>query len=64
MLDLLGVDSVKVGDLSQSWRIEPGTPAWVTPYQVDPTVFFTQDPGAQASTAAVQHAVDAATPTR
>jgi predicted dinucleotide-binding enzyme len=64
LLDLLGFESIKVGDLSQSWRVEPGTPAWVTPYQADPTAYFTRDPGAQASSAAVQHAVDAATRTR
>jgi 8-hydroxy-5-deazaflavin:NADPH oxidoreductase len=63
LLDLLGFDSVTVGDLSQSWRIEPGTPAWVTPYQADPTVYFTHDPGAPARTAEIQQAVEAATRT-
>lgn len=60
LLDLLGFDSVIVGDLAQSWRIEPDTPAWVTPYQADPTLYFTQDPGAPAGIATIQQAVDAA----
>ena len=59
-IDQIGFDVVKVGDLAQSWRFEPGSPAFVTPYQVRPDVHFTQDPGAVAQADAIRHAIAAA----
>ena len=59
-LDQIGFDAVEVGPLSVSWRIEPGTPAFVTPYQVRPELHFTQDPGTPASAARIQADVLAA----
>lgn len=35
LLDVLGYDAVDIGPLAESWRSEPGTPVYVTPY--DPT---------------------------
>ncbi|MPY50562.1 NADPH-dependent F420 reductase [Streptomyces acidicola] len=32
LLDLLGYDAVDIGTLAGSWRSEPGTPVYVTPY--------------------------------
>ncbi|MEV6588237.1 NADPH-dependent F420 reductase [Streptomyces acidicola] len=32
LLDLLGYDAVDIGTLADSWRSEPGTPVYVTPY--------------------------------
>jgi predicted dinucleotide-binding enzyme len=31
-MDAIGYDSIDVGSLSESWRIEPGTPIYVWPY--------------------------------
>jgi 8-hydroxy-5-deazaflavin:NADPH oxidoreductase len=45
LLDLLGFDALAVGTLADSWRIEPGTPAFVEPYLSRPGVHFTQDAG-------------------
>jgi 8-hydroxy-5-deazaflavin:NADPH oxidoreductase len=56
-LDLIGFDVVKVGDLAESWRFEPASPAFVKPYQVRPDVHFTQDPGAVATAATIQRAI-------
>ncbi|MFI6813514.1 NADPH-dependent F420 reductase [Nonomuraea sp. NPDC050328] len=35
LLDRLGFDAVRVGPLAESWRIEPGTPAYIRPYLGD-----------------------------
>ncbi|MFD5831811.1 NADPH-dependent F420 reductase [Lentzea sp. NPDC060358] len=32
LLDVLGFDAVDLGPLAQSWRTEPGTPLYATPY--------------------------------
>ncbi|MFJ9706486.1 NADPH-dependent F420 reductase [Streptomyces sp. NPDC101234] len=32
LLDLLGYDTVDIGTLADSWRSQPGTPVYVTPY--------------------------------
>ncbi|MFC7625972.1 NADPH-dependent F420 reductase [Microlunatus sp. GCM10028923] len=32
LLDLLGWDAVDIGELDESWRCEPNTPAYVLPY--------------------------------
>jgi predicted dinucleotide-binding enzyme len=55
-LDAIGYDTAEVGPLSESWRIEPGTPAYGTPYGS-----FDDPNGTPATTAAVRTAVAAAT---
>ncbi|MCF2527856.1 NADPH-dependent F420 reductase [Yinghuangia soli] len=35
LLDVLGFDAVRVGNLGESWRTEPDTPAYVRPYLGD-----------------------------
>jgi predicted dinucleotide-binding enzyme len=54
-LDAIGYDTVEVGPLSESWRIEPGTPAYGTPYGS-----FDNPDGTPAPAADVQAAVTAA----
>ena len=41
----MGFDALPVGTLADSWRIEPGTPAFVDPYLSRPGVPFTQNAG-------------------
>jgi predicted dinucleotide-binding enzyme len=55
-LDAIGYDTVEVGPLSESWRIEPGTPAYGEPYGP-----FDNPNGISASAAEIQAAVSAAT---
>jgi predicted dinucleotide-binding enzyme len=55
-LDAIGYDTVEVGPLSESWRIEPDTPAYGTPYGA-----FDNPDGTPAAAADVQAAVTAAT---
>jgi hypothetical protein len=31
-METIGYDSIDIGPLSESWRIEPGTPIYVWPY--------------------------------
>lgn len=55
-LDAIGYDTVEVGPLSESWRFEPDTPVYGTPYGAG------DDPdGTPASAAEVRAAVAAAT---
>ncbi|WP_345432591.1 NADPH-dependent F420 reductase [Actinoallomurus vinaceus] len=35
LLDALGYDAVDIGVLADSWRSEPGTPVYVTPYMAE-----------------------------
>jgi predicted dinucleotide-binding enzyme len=55
-LDVIGYDTVEVGPLSESWRFEPGTPAYGPPYGTigDPD-------GTPATAAEIRAAVAAAT---
>ncbi len=55
-LDAIGYDTVEVGPLSESWRVEPDTPAYGVPYGS-----FDNPNGTPASAAAVRAAVAAAT---
>jgi 8-hydroxy-5-deazaflavin:NADPH oxidoreductase len=55
-LDAIGYDTVEVGPLSESWRFEPDTPAYGTPYGP-----FDNPDGTPAPTADVRAAVQAAT---
>lgn len=56
-IDRIGFDPIAAGSIDESWRFEPGTPAFVTPYQVRPDVHFTQDPGAVAVAATIVKAL-------
>lgn len=55
-LDAIGFDTVQVGPLRESWRVEPGTPVYGTPYGS-----FDDPKGTPASVADVRAAVAAAT---
>jgi hypothetical protein len=55
-LDAIGYDTVEVGPLSESWRSEPGTPVYGTPYGA-----FDNPDGTPAAAADVRAAVAAAT---
>jgi predicted dinucleotide-binding enzyme len=65
LLDLLGWDAVDAGTLADSWRMQPGTPAFLTPYMANPSAPFAtrlaSDPGRPASVAEIRDALGAAT---
>ncbi|MFD5319101.1 NADPH-dependent F420 reductase [Streptomyces sp. NPDC127098] len=64
LLDRLGWDAVDAGTLADSWRFQPGTPAYAAPYMADPKVGFeglATDPGTTAPAAKVRAALAAAT---
>jgi hypothetical protein len=51
-LDSIGYDAVDAGPLAESWRQEPGTPAYGTPYGP-----FSDEAGTPASTTQIQAAL-------
>ncbi|MPY59954.1 NADPH-dependent F420 reductase [Streptomyces spongiae] len=62
LLDVLGYDAVDIGTLADSWRSEPGTPVYVTPYlaprpegmsQEEGQRWFFETPGVPVSAARV-----------
>ncbi len=55
-LDAIGYDTVEVGPLSESWRVEPDTPAYGTPYGA-----FDNPSGTPAPVEVIEAAVAAAT---
>ncbi len=55
-LDSIGYGAVDAGDLSDSWRQEPGTPVYGTPYGS-----FGDEAGTPAGEAAIREALSAAT---
>ncbi|GAA3623318.1 NAD(P)-binding domain-containing protein [Nonomuraea rosea] len=59
-LDAIGYDAVDSGPLADSWRLQPGTPVYGTPYAGGNPNFW-ESPGVPAGSAAIQTAVDAAT---
>ncbi|MFD8919674.1 NADP oxidoreductase, partial [Streptomyces sp. NPDC059569] len=62
LLDLLGFDTVDGGTLADSWRFQPGTPAYGIPYAQDPEgLAIADDPGRSADAATVRTALAAAT---
>ncbi|MEU0280711.1 NADPH-dependent F420 reductase [Streptomyces sp. NPDC088551] len=62
LLDVLGFDTVDGGTLADSWRFQPGTPAYGIPYAQDPQgLALTDDPGRSADAATVRTALAAAT---
>jgi len=64
LLDTLGWDTVDAGSLAQSWRLQPGTPAFLAPYMADPDADFATrlatDPGSPAPAEKIRAALDAA----
>jgi 8-hydroxy-5-deazaflavin:NADPH oxidoreductase len=64
LLDTLGWDSVDAGSLAQSWRLQPGTPIFLTPYLADPDADFATrlatDPGSPAPVEKIRAALAAA----
>jgi predicted dinucleotide-binding enzyme len=64
LLDILGVDAVDAVDARGRWRMQPGTPAFLTPYMANPGAPFATrlatDVGRPADAARVQDALDAA----
>ncbi len=60
LLDALGYDAVDAGPLSESWRFEPGAPAYGLPYLKDQHSPLPEDPGQPASAAAIRQALAAA----
>ncbi|MDN3359421.1 NAD(P)-binding domain-containing protein [Actinomadura sp. DC4] len=60
LLDTLGYDVFDVGPLAESWRTEPGTPVYGTPYLLDPAVPLNEDPGNPAGVDKIRDAVAAA----
>jgi predicted dinucleotide-binding enzyme len=64
LLDTLGWDAVDAGPLAESWRFQPGTPAFGALYMADPSVGVSglaTDPGTQAAAEKVRAALEAAT---
>jgi predicted dinucleotide-binding enzyme len=63
-LDILGWDAVDAGTLAESWRMQPGTPAFLNPYMANPGAPFATrlatDVGRPADAARIQDALDAA----
>ncbi|NBM20320.1 NAD(P)-binding domain-containing protein [Streptomyces sp. GC420] len=60
LLDALGWDTVDAGPLADSWRFQPGTPAYGLPYLTRPDAALAEDPGAPAPAAKIREALDAA----
>ncbi|HET9975503.1 MAG TPA: NADP oxidoreductase, partial [Streptosporangiaceae bacterium] len=54
-LDSIGYDAVDVGPVAESWRQEPGTPAYGTPYGP-----FSDEVGTPASSTQIHTALAAA----
>ncbi|MEU6254679.1 NAD(P)-binding domain-containing protein [Streptomyces sp. NPDC047043] len=70
LLDALGYDAVDTGTLADSWRLAPGTPAYVQPYmgerpqglsQEDAQRWFFASQGVPVPAARVKELTDAAT---
>jgi 8-hydroxy-5-deazaflavin:NADPH oxidoreductase len=64
LLDTLGWDTVDAGPLAQSWRLQPGTPAFLAPYMAAPDADFATrlatDPGSPAPAEKIRAALAAA----
>lgn len=60
LLDDLGFDALPVGALAESWRFEPGTPAFVTPYLSRPDAQWLHDVGKAMPSAELKTYIDAA----
>lgn len=60
LLDRLGYDTADAGTLADSWRMQPGTPVYGTPYLRDPDAGLAEDPGHAADVAKIHAALAAA----
>jgi predicted dinucleotide-binding enzyme len=60
LLSLLGYDSVDMGPLTESWRSQPGTPAFCAPYAVTKDDQYRTQPAAPAAAAEVGAALASA----
>jgi 8-hydroxy-5-deazaflavin:NADPH oxidoreductase len=64
LLDVLGWDAVDAGTLAESWRMQPGSPAFLTPYMAIPRAPFAvrlaTDPGRPADAEKIRVALDGA----
>ncbi|MCK2214690.1 NADPH-dependent F420 reductase [Actinomadura sp. ATCC 31491] len=58
-LDAIGYDAVDAGPLAESWRFEPGTPVYGTPYSGDPANFW-ESPAVPADAATIRTGLAAA----
>ncbi|MFC4584811.1 NADPH-dependent F420 reductase [Sphaerisporangium corydalis] len=63
LLDTLGFDAVNTGTLAESWRFQPGTPAYGVPYLKDPqnVTNLDADPGVPTDATTLRTALSAAT---
>lgn len=60
LLDRLGYDTADAGTMSESWRIQDSSPAYVLPYLSDPRLPWPQDPGKPADAKRVRTALEQA----
>jgi len=60
LLSLLGYDAVDLGPLSESWRSQPGTPAFCAPYALSKDDQYLGQPAAPASAAEIRAALASA----
>lgn len=60
LLSLLGYDAVDAGPLADSWRYQPGAPAYGAPYSVSKDAGFASEAPAPAPAAEVREALAAA----
>ncbi|WP_067827527.1 NADPH-dependent F420 reductase [Nocardia inohanensis] len=58
LLDQLGYDIVDIGPLAESWRTQPGTPVYGTPYAAEQP--FWDHPATPADSETIRKAVDSA----
>jgi predicted dinucleotide-binding enzyme len=60
LLSLLGYDCVDMGPLTESWRSQPGTPAFCAPYAVTKDDQYRTQPAAPAPAAEIRAALASA----
>jgi predicted dinucleotide-binding enzyme len=60
LLSLLGYDSVDMGPLTESWRSQPGTPVFCSPYSTTKDDQYRTQPAAPASAAEINDALASA----
>ncbi|WSQ14285.1 NAD(P)-binding domain-containing protein [Streptomyces sp. NBC_01231] len=60
LLDRLGYDTVDAGAMTEGWRVQDGSPAWVLPYLSDPRLPWPQDPGKPTGVKEIRTALEQA----
>ncbi|NJQ01847.1 NADPH-dependent F420 reductase [Streptomyces zingiberis] len=60
LLDRLGYDTVDAGAMTESRRIQEGSPAYVLPYLSDPRLPWSRDPGKPAGAGEIRTALEQA----